>query len=628
MVQENKIEDLFLPTFCYEKVGHNSSIKHSKQRSQFSVNSHICIHPRSCQVCQIIKPDLNYETLEKAVILHEIVKQSGKYNFECCKIKVNDKINTDYMRNMLRNFQYNDILVCDLLEFGFPIGFSADEDSMMVTKEIWKYKNYKGAEEYPEQINKYLGKEMCNKAIIGPFKSNPFSHNLLISPLNSVPKKEISDRRVILDLSSNTQCAVNESVDKDNYLGEEVTLMFPKVDDFVNLIVAKGPGSLLFKKDLTRAYRQISICPSNYNLVSYVWKKHIFCDTVLSMGLRSAAYICQRVTNAIAFILLGMGIAILNYLDDLAGVEQKERAEFAYLTLGQVLKNCGIEEAYNKSSPPSEIMTFLGVLFNTLTMTMEITPERLKEIKILIKSWLNRQNASIRDIQSLLGKLNFVGACVKPSRVFISRLLNWLRQLYGFKCSILHQIPEEVQKDLLWWDKFLPLYNGISMMSLGEWSKPDEVFSSDACLEGCGGFWNGNFFHSLFPAYILSKQLHIGALEMLALVVCVHLWGNYFKHKRIIVLCDNMSVCIAINSGKTRCTVLQSCLREICFVAAVNEFEIKAQYLKSSENRLADHLSRWHKHEFHEQEFRKLTSSLNLVEYVISDSVFTLKNPW
>ena len=78
----------------------------------------------------------------------------------------------------------------------------------------------------------------------------------------------------------------------------------------------------MFKKDLKRVYRYISIDPKDCNLISFVWSKHISCDTVLSMGLRSAANICQRTTNAISFIMLQIGIAILNYLDDLAGAER------------------------------------------------------------------------------------------------------------------------------------------------------------------------------------------------------------------------------------------------------------------------------------------------------------------
>ena len=61
-------------------------------------------------------------------------------------------------------------------------------------------------------------------------------------------------------------------------MGEKIDLVYPKVDDFIQLIKQKGRGCLLFKKDLRRAFRQIKLCPLDYNLVSFTWKKHIFCD--------------------------------------------------------------------------------------------------------------------------------------------------------------------------------------------------------------------------------------------------------------------------------------------------------------------------------------------------------------
>ena len=125
-----------------------------------------------------------------------------------------------------------------------------------------------------------------------------------------------------MDLSFPKGNAINDYIEKNEYLGESTQIIFPKVDDFVELIKTKGKGCMLLKKDLKCTYRQISVELSQYNFVSFVWNKHIFCDTVLSIGLRSAAnYICQRVTNAISFIMLQIGIAILNYLDDFAGAE-------------------------------------------------------------------------------------------------------------------------------------------------------------------------------------------------------------------------------------------------------------------------------------------------------------------
>ena len=56
------------------------------------------------------------------------------------------------------------------------------------------------------------------------------------------------------------------------------------------------------------------------------------------MGMRSSSRICQRVTNAISFIMFQLGVQILNYLDDLAGAENRDRAHFAYSCLGAVLQ--------------------------------------------------------------------------------------------------------------------------------------------------------------------------------------------------------------------------------------------------------------------------------------------------
>ena len=382
----------------------------------------------------------------------------------------------------------------------------------------------------------------------------------------------------------------------------------------------------MFKTDLRRAYRQLSYCSSSYNLVAFVWKKHIFCDTVLSMGSRSSAYCCQKFTNAISFIMYKLGIHILNYLDDLAS-ETKQNAYFAYNTMQVMLEKCGIEEAKNKACPPSTSMIFVGVLFNTQSMTIEITSERLKEIISLLTSWLIKDKASLKEIQSLLGKLNFIAACVRPGRVFISRMLRWLKVLYKEDAD-LHIILSYVKKDILWWHTFLPYYNGVSMMLYEEWCFPDSVFSSDACLQGLGGFWEGKFFHSKFPTKFTSKKYSINILKMFAIIVCLKLWGKFYKGKRIQIFCDNESVCYCLNTGKSQHGILQSCLREVAFLVAVNEFQIRAVHLSSGSNRIADTLSRWEIDQCHRDQFFELTKGCVLEEYVVSAGMFDFENSW
>jgi hypothetical protein len=65
---------------------------------------------------------------------------------------------------------------------------------------------------------------------------------------------------------------------------------------------------------------------------------------------------------------------------------------------------------------------------------------------------------------------------------------------------------------LKWWYAFLPVFNGVSMMAVKEWSYPDTVFSCDACLEGLGGMFEDQFVHAIFPPFITEQNLHINCL--------------------------------------------------------------------------------------------------------------------
>ena len=56
-------------------------------------------------------------------------------------------MNIEYMRSLL--LDYKDRIVCDLLEYGFPIGFEGDRSEILQSidkNDIRKYKNHKGAE--------------------------------------------------------------------------------------------------------------------------------------------------------------------------------------------------------------------------------------------------------------------------------------------------------------------------------------------------------------------------------------------------------------------------------------------------------------------------------------------------
>ena len=93
------------------------------------------------------------------------------------------------------------------------------------------------------------------------------------------------------------------------------------------------------------------------------------------------------------------------------------------------MNNLGLTEAPEKSVYTHTKVEFLGVLFDTEAQTIEVTTDRLTEIKSLVSHWLNKSVAIKRELQSLIGKLNFVSKCVLGSRIFLNRLLAVLRTL-------------------------------------------------------------------------------------------------------------------------------------------------------------------------------------------------------
>ncbi|VDI36493.1 Hypothetical predicted protein [Mytilus galloprovincialis] len=434
----------------------------------------------------------------------------------------------------------------------------------------------------------------------------------------------------------------SHSLDRKNLLEEQhkdpevkrVQLSYPKVDDLVGIIKDKGGKCLVFKKDLKRAYRQIPIDPGDLHLVGFQWDNKLFADRVLPMGLRSSALICQRITTAVSFMFYKMGYMVINYLDDFGGADTVDKADEAYIALGALLDSCGLEESKQKGVAPTTRMEFLGITVDTVKLTLEVTSDRVLEISLLVQAWLRKKKASLRELQSILGKLHFVSTCVRPGRLFVSRLLlNWLRSAFpsnvvGSGHKIYRKIPVEVQKDLLWWHRFLSSYNGISMMSLEDWSSPDEIFSSDACLEGFGAITSNQYFHAVFPSDITKDQLHINCLELLAIVVAVKIWGKTFCGKKILIFCDNEASVQVINSGSSKDAFMQTCLRELCFIQASFQFEVRARHILGVENRLADYLSRWHCSHKYRELFKSAISVDRYEEVPVLMSDFSFLNNW
>ena len=542
---------------------------------------------------------------------HKKVRKSHKYNFQGCRILIPSRFNFDFIENELKN--YEDKEVIELLKFGFPLAHDGKTGNRKIPN------NHKGATLFPSQIESILEEEVLSGAAIGPFDHNVIP-DACFSPLNSVPKKDSEKRRLILDMSYPPGNSINQGINKDEYLGVEEKLSLPSIDKLAERIRELGPNCKVFKIDLSRAYRQIYLDPKDIMWVAYFYKGRFYYDCSLSMGSRSSAKCCQRVSSAVVFIHTSHGYFARNYLDDLGGAEPADIAEEAFQHLRTALTRFGLIEAIGKTVAPSTIMVFLGIEVNTVKLTLKIPGEKWAEIQLTLIHWGRKSKATLKDTQKLAGLLNFACRCVKSGRIYLSRILNFLRSLPKFESR---KIPASVREDITWWQEFAPLFNGISLIHQNYWTIPDQSISSDSCLEGGGGFCEGRYVHWKYPPSLINLKLNINQLECLMLVMVLKLWGKELATKKVLLFCDNQVSVLAINSNCSRDIVIQGCLREIHKLCGIFSFELKTVFLEGSKNRISDALSRWDKGTRFQQEFDKLTRKFKLKQYMVTEEMWS-----
>ena len=104
---------------------------------------------------------------------HKRINLSGLPNFSGLKIPVKSKLNIKNWRSLLND--YKDADICDFLEFGFPVGYTASQ--LPTPSQI----NHKGALAFADHVDQFLDKEVSLGAALGPFTANPLCLPLNIS---------------------------------------------------------------------------------------------------------------------------------------------------------------------------------------------------------------------------------------------------------------------------------------------------------------------------------------------------------------------------------------------------------------------------------------------------------------
>ena len=150
-----------------------------------------------------------------------------------------------------------------------------------------------------------------------------------------------------------------------------------------------------------------------------------------------------------------------------------------------------------------------------------------------------------------------------------------------------HRVPLNLElcSDLEWWNLFLEVWNGVSLLSGVTRAPPTATVTSDASGGwGCGVFnSSGEWFQFQWPSS--WGGVHITIKELLPIVVACAVWGKQWQGKTIWCLCDNVAI---LRSGTSKHPLTMHLMQCLSFYSGL--LSINSHFRASA--RSAEHCSR------------------------------------
>ena len=478
---------------------------------------------------------------------------------------------------------------------GFTNGFSIQ---CLLSPSHLESPNLKSAVDNPSAVNAKLTKEIDAGRIAGPFEFPPFPQ-FIISPLGLVPKKTPSEFRLIHHLSFPRGSSVNDGIPRDFS-----SVHYASTDDAISLIKQLGSGCFMAKTDIASAFRIIPIHPHDFRLLGMKWQGNYYFDRCLQMGCSTSCSIFESFSTALEWIakkVLGTQ-AIIHILDDFFIVADTEAACGAQLEKFLTLcDDLGVPIAEGKTMGPFTSLQFAGISLDSITMQASLPDDKLAKCREQLTLCYRRKSVTLRELQSLIGLLNFTCSVIVPGRAFLRRLIDLTKGVRNPRHFI--RVTRECKLDIQVWLSFLQQYNGKSFFLPDRWltSKNLQLYTDSAGSLGYGAVFGRHWFYGSWPEK--WKSFNITLLELYPIVIAAEIWGHLMANRCVVFFTDNRALVDIINKQTAKERGVMVLIRHLVLCCLRHNILFRSKHVLGVLNRECDLLSR-----LQVEEFRHLAS--------------------
>lgn len=475
------------------------------------------------------------------------------------------------------------------LESGFRDGFRIPCSGSGPVKFV---KNLVSVQLRPGVVSEKLAKEVQLGRMAGPFSYPPLD-DLRVSPLGLVPKKEPNKFRLIHHLSYPEGCSVNHGIDP-----ELCKVVYTSFDSALVWVRRYGEGALMAKTDIEAAFRLLPVHPESFKYLGCFWDGGYYVDRCLPMGCSVSCAFFEKFSTFLEWAVRQESrvASVLHYLDDFLFVGPRGSRVCSVLlqTMERLALDFGVPLAPDKTEGPATEIKFLGIVIDSGRMECRLPEDKLVDLRQVVGRTRLVKKIRLRELQSLIGKLQFACRIIPMGRVFCRRLA--MATAGVSSPSHFVRLPAAIRDDLSIWSVFLEHFNGRSVMLEGPTATSElELYTDASGSVGFGAYFQGSWCAERWPREWVEKGYcaNLVLLELFPIVVALFLWEDRFRNRRLKFFSDNSGVVMAINSQTANSPPVVSLLRQLVLRCLVLNVHFSAVHLPGVTNCIADSLSRF-----------------------------------
>ena len=346
--------------------------------------------------------------------------------------------------------------------------------------------------------------------------------------------------------------------------------------------------SYLASIDIKDAFYSIPMHNSCKKYLKFMWSCSPYVYNVMPNGYVDAMRVFTKMLKPAFAYLREQGYTSVVYVDDslLHGLSFSLCMDNVQITL-ECLQELGFIIHPDKSVlVPTQEITFLGFIFNTVNMTLTLTAEKKQKIVDLSYKLLNGVH-TIRTVASFIGNLTASFDAVPGGRLHYRHIelckiaaLKVAKGDFESQCKLSEKASQEIQ----WWAANIPG----AFAHIKNVAKVDYIVFTDASNLGWGASDTTNTINGRWS--LEEQPMHINCLEILAVKLALFSLLPLRKDtQHVRIMSDNSTAISYINrQGGTHSLICNDIAVEIWGFCRELGVHISAAHIPGIHNVLAD----------------------------------------